>query len=196
MFIGRSLKTLATAAVVAGLSFSAARANDFAPQIEGVMANQIRPWLSDPVVVEAVRRHNIETAGLSDAGIEALDRQWRGEVASGGGPLIDRVLGNPLSAFLKARKAASNDLYAEIFVMDSRGLNVGQSDVTSDYMQGDEEKWRRTFLSGPEAVFIDQVEFDSSSGQFQSQLNATIADPATGLAIGAITVGIHVEKLN
>lgn len=80
--------------------------------------------------------------------------------------------------------------------MDAKGLNVGQSDVTSDYMQGDEDKWQKTYPVGPDAVFIDEVEFDDSSGQFQSQANATVTDPATGQAIGAITLGINVEKLN
>ena len=79
--------------------------------------------------------------------------------------------------------------------MDNKGLNVGQSDVTSDYWQGDEAKWKKTFLVGPNAVFIDKVEEDESTQQFQSQVSLSIVDPATNIVIGAITIGIDVEVL-
>ena len=79
--------------------------------------------------------------------------------------------------------------------MDAKGLNVGTSDVTSDYMQGDEGKWQKTYLVGPDATFIDEVEFDESSKTFQSQVSTTVVDPATGKAIGAVTIGMNVEKL-
>ena len=196
MTFGRYLKQLGLAATVVVFSAGAASANDFADQITDALNNQIRPWLGDPVVVEAVKAQNAETSGLSDADIEALDQQWRAEAETGSGPLIDKVLGNKLSAFLKEKKEAADGLYSEVFVMDAKGLNVGQSDVTSDYMQGDEAKWQKTYPVGPDAVFIDDVEFDDSSGQFQSQVNATVVDPATGQPIGAITIGINVEKLD
>ena len=196
MAFARYLKSLGLAAVVSGALAAPAAANDFAAQIIDVLNNQIRTWATDPVVVAAVKAQNAETGGLSEGDIDTLDKQWRAEASAGSGPLIDSVLTNQLSAFLKEKKVASDGLYSEIFVMDAKGLNVGQSDITSDYMQGDEDKWQKTYPVGPDAVFIDDVEFDDSSGQFQSQVNATIADPATGQAIGAITVGINVEKLN
>jgi len=79
--------------------------------------------------------------------------------------------------------------------MDFKGLNVGQSAVTSDYMQGDEAKWQKTYQAGADALFIDEVEFDDSTQSFQTQMSATVVDPATGEAIGAITIGVNVEKL-
>ena len=80
--------------------------------------------------------------------------------------------------------------------MDNKGLNVGQSDVTSDYWQGDEAKWKKTFLVGPDAVFIDKVEEDESTQQFQSQVSLSIVDPTTKNVIGAVTIGIDVEVLH
>lgn len=171
------------------------RANDFAPQIETVFANQIRGWLSEPVVVDAVKAQNSETAGYDAARIDTLDKTWRTEAEAGSGPLIESVLGNDLSAFLKRKKEEADGLFSEIFVMDAKGLNVGQSDVTSDYMQGDEAKHQKTFGAGPDAMFVDEVEFDDSSQTFQSQISHTIVDPADGSAIGAITVGVNVERL-
>jgi hypothetical protein len=99
------------------------------------------------------------------------------------------------SKILKRLKAAHPDTVTEVLVMDNRGLNVGQSDVTSDYMQGDESKWQKTYAVGAGAIFIDEVEFDESTQKFQSQISATISDPATGEPIGAITVGLNIESL-
>lgn len=172
-----------------------AQANDFAPQITKELNERIKPWLSDPALVAAVKAQNARTAALAAPDIDKLDKQWRAEAKAGSGPLVDEVRGNALSNFLKAKKAASGGLYSEIFVMDAKGLNVGMSDTTSDYMQGDEGKWKKTYPVGPDAMFIDEVEFDDSSKAFQSQVSATVVDPATGKPIGAITIGINVEKL-
>jgi len=79
--------------------------------------------------------------------------------------------------------------------MDAKGLNVGQSDPTSDYWQGDEAKWQKTFSAGADAVFVDEVEQDESTQQLQSQASFTISDPETGEPIGAATAGINLEML-
>jgi hypothetical protein len=170
-----------------------ARATDFEPQIKAFSESSVKAWLSDPAVIAAIKAQNGETSGYDAAKIDALDKQWRAEAKAGGGDLVNKVAGNSLSAWLKGKKDEAGGKIAEIFVMDAKGLNVGMSDTTSDYMQGDEGKHQKTFGAGADAVFIDEVEFDESSGAFQSQLSATISDG--GSPIGAITVGVNVEKL-
>ncbi|MCR9175531.1 MAG: hypothetical protein NXI19_05955 [Alphaproteobacteria bacterium] len=193
---GLKLAGLLVAGAIAGSVFTtSAYANEFAPQIETVFKEQVKSWLSDPAVVDAIKAQNATTASYDDAKIEELDQTWRAEAKAGGGDLVSATLGNALSAFLKGKKDASGDIFSEIFVMDAKGLNVGQSDVTSDYMQGDEGKFQKTFGVGPDAMFIDEVEFDDSSQTFQSQVSHTIVDPADGKAIGAITLGVNVENL-
>ncbi|MBB4267156.1 hypothetical protein [Roseospira visakhapatnamensis] len=186
---------VAVVAIAVAVSPGLAMANEFRPQIERLMADQIEPWLTEPTVIAAIKAQNVEHAGISAETIQALDTQWQQEAAAGSGPLIDAVLGNPLSAFLTEKKQALDGTVSEIFVMDNVGLNVGQSDVTSDYWQGDEAKWQKTYAAGPGEHFIDDVEFDDSAEAFLSQVSATIVDPETGEAIGAITVGVNVEKL-
>jgi hypothetical protein len=81
--------------------------------------------------------------------------------------------------------------------MDNHGLNVAQSAVTSDFWQGDEDKWQQSYGdgTGDGAVHISEVEFDESTGVFQSQVSLPIKDPATGKLIGAITFGVNVQSL-
>ena len=164
-------------------------------QIRNVIETNVQQWLGDPVVVEAIKAQNAKHGCLSQSYIDRMDKQWRAETKSGNGKLIDSVLSNSLSAHLKGVKPGSSGLFTQIFVIDNKGLNVGQSDVTSDYWQGDEAKWKNTFLAGAGAVFIDEVEFDESTQQYQVQTSVAIADPASNEVIGAVTIGMNVEFL-
>ena len=191
------MKHLLRAAVVAALVAlpMAADAGPHDAQIREIVETNVKQWLSDPVVAESIKAQNGKHVSLSQAAIDRMDKQWRAETKSGGGPLIDETLGNSLSAHLAGVKASNSGLFTEIFVMDNKGLNVGQSDVTSDYWQGDEAKWKNTFLAGAGALFIDEVEFDESSQQYQVQTSVAIIDPASNQVIGAVTIGINVEML-
>ena len=164
--------------------------------IRALVEKSMRAWSQDPIVIAAVKEQNQRHAKLTQAEIDTLDKQWRAEVKAADKPLIKKTMDNALSTYLKKVEAESKGLYTEIFVMDDKGLNVGQSDVTSDYWQGDEDKWQKTFLVGADAVFVDKVEKDESSQQLQSQVSFAIVDPETKRVIGAVTVGVNVEGLD
>lgn len=189
------LTTFIAVTLLALGTISSAHANDFAPQIEEFVAKQVTPWLSDKTVVDAIKAQNAAHVSLDAAKIDAMDKDWRAQAKAGGGALTEKLLGNALSTFLKAKQADSKGLISEVFVMDNKGLNVGQSGMTSDYMQGDEAKWQKSYGAGAGATFLDEVEFDESSKSFQSQVSVTISDPADGKPIGAITIGVNVENL-
>lgn len=188
---------LAGVAVSSALAFShAAYAEEphVAPVKDYVNAN-VMPWLSDPAIIEAIKAQNVANASLDQAGVDALDGQWRAEVDASSRPLIDKVVGSDISKFLAARKQEAGGMITEAFVMDNKGLNVGQSDPTSDYWQGDEDKWQKSFGGGAGAVFVDEVEKDESTQTLQTQASIAISDPASNEVIGAITVGIDVSGL-
>lgn len=152
-------------------------------------------WINNAVVVNAVKAQNAKNASLTQAEIDKMDKQWMAETKASAKPMIDAVLGNELSKYLKKVEADSQGLITEIFVMDDKGLNVGQSEVTSDYWQGDEAKWQKTFKVGPDAVHISDVSQDESTQRFQSQLSLPVVDPDTKKVIGAVTIGLDVENL-
>jgi hypothetical protein len=195
----RILTPLTAALTVLGISVAihapAMAANDYEQQVRSVVVPKVQAWLADTAVVAAVSAQNQSHSGLTQSQVDKMDKEWRSETSAGGGALISAVLGNELSKYLAGVKNDGRGIYTEIFVMDNKGLNVGQSDVTSDYWQGDEDKWKKTYLVGPDAVFIDEVEFDESTQTFQSQLSLPVVDPATGETVGAVTVGVNVDML-
>jgi hypothetical protein len=87
---------------------------------------------------------------------------------------------------------ASAPYYAEIFVMDNQGANVAMSDKTSDYWQGDEAKFIKSYNGGRGAVFVDDVKFDNSTQAYLVQISVPVKDGDK--IIGAITFGINVDK--
>jgi hypothetical protein len=150
----------------------------------------IRPWLADPILTGAIEAQNERHAHITIAEIDKLDA---GFIERTDKKLIYSTMNNPLATFLHDKKTAADGTIFEIFVMDNKGLNVAQTDPTLDYMQGDEAKFQKTFLAGPDAVFIDAVAPDD--GVNVSQANMTIKSSKTGRAIGAVTIGVAVDKL-
>ncbi|MFC7334536.1 hypothetical protein [Rhodocista pekingensis] len=165
------------------------------PLVEKYLKEEATAIAADPRVIAAVKAANVEHAALDDAAIQALDRQWRQEAKVGTGPLVTGLLARPVSAALRDYQAKSLGLMAEIFVISAKGLNVGQTGVTSDYFQGDEPKWQETFPKGPGALLVEDPNFDESVNTFVSTASITIADPATGAAIGVLTVNIDLGRL-
>ncbi len=170
----------------------------FDPEIDAAarlyVARHVSQWLSDAIIIESVTSQNRLHADLTQADIDEMDRQWQ-EQSMGGGPLVDTVLGNELSIHLRDIERRANGLITEIFVMDNQGLNVGLSSLTSDYWQADEDKWRKSYLAGPRAVFVDEVDLDESSQRYQTQVSVPVVSPDSGKVIGAVTVGIDAEGL-
>ncbi|OHD14785.1 MAG: hypothetical protein A2086_13885 [Spirochaetes bacterium GWD1_27_9] len=108
---------------------------------------------------------------------------------------MNEVLTNECGKFLKSKQDKSNNLYSEIFGMDFQGCVVGESNKTSDYWQGDEDKFSKSFNNGMGAIFVDQVKFDESSQTYSVQISLPIVDTKTKKVIGAITIGINMDNL-
>lgn len=162
--------------------------------ITDAMIQDIREWLANPVVGLSINSQNKLRENMSQDEIDAADTQWRAEREADDQPLVAGILTNPLSSYLTQIQARSGGLYAEIFVMDAVGLNVGQSSITSDFWQGDEAKFQNTYPNGPDAVFIDEAEYNEDSDTWRSQLNLTMSD-ANRQPIGAVTIEVNLNEL-
>ncbi|ASY62382.1 hypothetical protein SJ05684_c09200 [Sinorhizobium sojae CCBAU 05684] len=193
----KSLASLlvATAALIATVPAPALAEGEHVASVTEYVEATVKPWLSDAAVIEAIKAQNATNANLSQGDIDALDNKWRAEIEGNDKPMIDGVLGSALSKFLKGKQEEAGGLVTEVFVMDAKGLNVGQSDVTSDYWQGDEAKFQKSFGAGPDAIYVDEAEKDESTQMLQAQASVTIKDPQSGEAIGAITVGVNLDSL-
>ena len=178
------------------IASSASAQNINTASINEQFINDIRAWISTPVVNISVDAQNKKYGKISQADVDELDQMWRAEEGSSGNepkPLIAATLNNPLSIYLTQVQAASGGLYTEIFVTDRNGLNVGQSAITSDFWQGDEAKFQKTYDVGPNAIFIDEPEFHEGTQTWRAQINLTVTT-LSGQSIGAATIEVNLTE--
>lgn len=187
------MKTLFLAALIA-LPAPLLAAEDHAAAMNEYYMAKIAPWAQDAALIAAITAQNATTGAYDQAKIDALDAQWQAEVGTAGSALIDGVVKNAAADLLRQRIEASGGELTEAFITDARGLNVAASATTSDYWQGDEDKFTKVFPA-PDGKFFSEIEIDESTQIYQAQISVTITDPATGAAIGTLTVAVDAEAL-
>ena len=193
------LKKIFSATAVVLLTCNLTSAQTIRPNINALLTpklmSEIREWAINDIVTISINAQNKRLNNLDQAAIDKLDKQWRAERESEDKPLIAATLSNPLSSYLTRIQAQSLGLYFEIFVMDQNGLNVGQSSITSDFWQGDEDKFQKTFSVSSDAVFVDEPEWDEGAGVWRGQVSFTLADKESSAAIGSITIELNLTEL-
>jgi hypothetical protein len=169
------------------------------PDVKGLVTDavikDIQAFLKNDIVTVAIDAQNKRLSKLTQAEIDAADKQWVEEREADDKPLIAATLSNPLSVYLNRIQGRSLGLYAEIFIMDQNGLNVGQSSITKDFWQGDEDKFQKTFQVSKDAIFIDEAEWDDEAKIWRAQVNFTLTDPSGATPIGAATVELNLTEL-
>lgn len=182
-------KLIALMTVVTLLTSAAMALAEEAPQkIKDLAQTKLAAIGKEPVIIAAVKAENAKGKTLDQ--VKAQDEKWRNTpgIADEMKAIMDSECGRFLQGIQK-----SELFYSEIFVMDNLGANVAMTDKTSDYWQGDEAKFQKSFNNGAGAVFVDEVKFDESSQAYLVQISVPVLDNEK--AIGAITFGIDVDKV-
>lgn len=178
-----------------GLAWSAQAAD---PNVDAAVRKAVsrdaQPWLAEPAVVDAVKAQNAQHKGLDQAKIDEMDNQWKAAAKSSANPMYDKVASNAVSKHLKDIKARSNGKIAEILLMDNRGLNVAQTDSTSDYWQGDEPKWQKVYTGGSD-VYMTEPEKDEKSNALVTEVSVPVVDPASKEKVGVAMIVLDTNKL-
>lgn len=157
---------------------------------------KVAGWMASPVIQDALAVGNDAHAALSEAEIIDLDTLWRAQIELTDSPLINQVMSGPASDYLRQLVADSQGAIAEIILMDNRGLNAAISTVTSDFWQGDEDKFQQTYDlgGGGGSIHAGDVELDESSGMYVVQVSVPMVD-AAGELVGAATFSLDAERL-
>lgn len=147
----------------------------------------IESWGKDPAIVREVAAENAR--GMTASEIQTIDKAW---MSGGEADRAAKLQSNACASHLKALISAKAG-FNESFVMDNQGANVCMTDRTSDFWQGDEAKWQKSFNGGKGATFVDQPRYDVSAKAILVQVSVPVMDG--GAAIGAITVGLNTKAL-
>jgi len=137
------------------------------------------------VILAALRAANIRNRSLSAADVMKIESEWRS--ASADDSIVTSRIDGPCSALL-AKFVASHVKFAEVFVTDRHGLNVCQSQKTTDYEQADEKWWVEA--SAATQPTHGKLEHDLSADAIGVAIYIPILEPGTqtlmGLAKGLV----------
>lgn len=153
-----------------------------APRIEG-----LKFLTKNGMLLQAIREQNREERSLDD--IKKIDDEWK----AGSSPLIKELQENKAGSFLKNIIIQQADVYSEAFLTDAQGANVAAFPATSDYWQGDEEKFTASFNGGEGKVFIGPMEMDESTNAHAVQISVPME--YNDEAIGVLVIGVKVSVL-
>lgn len=163
-------------------------------EIKRLVLPQLYRWLNNPLIQKTLIEQNSKHSTLNTDLITLLDEQWLTEIENNQYHKIKQILANPLSKFLRVKQQQANDLYTELFITDKLGLNAAMSQPTSDYWQGDENKYAQTLGKVNGSIYIDDIKYDDSTKKFQSQISIAIKSAEGDHSLGMLTVGVDVEK--
>ena len=143
---------------------------------------------ADAVIAKAVKAENAKGKSLTQ--IKDMDKKWM--ATPGVADFMKALIENECGRRLKEIRNSA-PYFEEIFVMDNQGANVCMTGKTSDYWQGDEDKFIKSFNGGRGAVDISDLKFDDSTQAYIVQVSVPVT--SGGKAIGAITFGINPDRM-
>ncbi|MBH0088271.1 cache domain-containing protein [Pseudoalteromonas sp. NSLLW218] len=159
-------------------------------QILDRLSSSAKTLLNLPSLVEQVQISN--ESPLSESEIKRLDQLWIKESKQVKHPDGLAMLNLPLSKVFKKWQSQFKGVVTELILTDNQGKNIAISKLTSDYWQGDENKFTKTFKQSKDFNF-DSVTYDASTHHFQVQLSFPVLDDNNS-HIGVLILGVDVEK--
>jgi methyl-accepting chemotaxis protein len=211
---GRGLESSAQAmeSGVVGATLTKA-AEDVTARIDSYVEERVKDvviWASDPLVIEAAVRAN----ALARA------RGWPGYPEITQDPkIIDRIEEemkasrtlNPVPAttqYLKDQLALSK-VFKEVFFTDKGGYNAAISNMTSDFVQSDEEWWVNAWTKGIDIGGTSQnpltmkksaatgarVTYDESAGVWSIAISVRIDHPRTKEPLGVMKAVLDISAV-
>ena len=150
-----------------------------------------------PSMVRSVTLANMNYEGKAEDEIKSMiatqDQQWKD-----GDPAIDDLVNMILNSVSSREINTFMKSYpdeVEVFLTDIRGLNIGMSARTGDYLQGDEGWWEKAFNNGSGAVSVSPVEYDDSSKTYGMNIGVPVRDFNGEQVIGVLRGTVNVTAL-
>lgn len=177
---------------LATLTVTAAAQDDIKDaELENLLRVKVRTvqhMALNPLLVRAVRQQN--ASGLTPEEVTRREKAWRATKELT--PFKLSLQTSPAGRFLKGQVQRSTS-FNEAFLTDNEGANVAAFPATSDYWQGDEEKWSASFNGGDGRIFIGALKLDESTNTVAAHVSAPVLD--RGKTIGVLVVGVTVNYL-
>lgn len=152
----------------------------------------IKSEIQQDIVLEAVRESNSSHKNTQPSEIQALDAEWRNTEGTAG--MISEFLTNPCAIHLQEIQKREQG-FSEIFVTNKYGLNVCQTNKTSDFYQADEDWWLEGFATGKGREFFGVIEYDDSAHSEAISIYVPVMNLTSGHAIGVTKAVVALDQI-
>ncbi len=180
---------------------SAARSIDILDEVERKVRDQTLNWIAytqNANLQQRLLQSNLEFEAMPDveAEIDLRDAAWRIQTPENPYPLSVQLIQNAQSNELRRRIAAldsghESSIFPEVFLTNRLGVNIAQTNTTSDYRQNDETWWQKAYSEG---VHIAEVGFDESAQSRSIEICLRVDDEA-GNGLGVMKVVYNIKDL-
>jgi hypothetical protein len=141
----------------------------------------------DAQLVAFVSRDNANPVNVEK--LRALDKRWQAN--DNIEDFVKALMSNPVSARLQKQIAAYKYI-PEGFIMNAQGTIVGETNRTSTYWKGEQEKFTAAYNGGSGALWFGKLAYDESTKTNGVQISVPVMK--AGKAIGAICFTINVDE--
>jgi len=162
-------------------------------------AEVLQAYSNDLILRETLIKSNQEFEKLSniDDYIKQRDREWVSAPKGTMTPFMEELTNNELARELKEEigfyKGESGfRIFPEIYVTNKYGVVIASTGRTSDYLQADEQWYRRA--TEEKEIWVGEVEYDESSDTFASDIVVNLYDNE-GNFLGIIKAVLNVEEV-
>jgi len=156
------------------------------PRMKSILithVGKLKIWAQDKALVNAVKEQNSKKTPLDN--IKKIDQEWvDGKVHDFAMSLQTNKAGKILT-----KSVNRNKVYVEAFLCDDQGAVVGEYPKTTDYWQGDEDKFKKSFNNGKGRIFVGKLEYDESTKTHAVQVSVPVLDNYK--TIGVLIVGLR-----
>ncbi len=132
-----------------------------------------------------------------EAYIEKKDREWKN--AKQTTTFMQNIIENSLSKEIKEEfelkefytEVYGFPIFVEVFVTNKYGVNIAQTQKTSDYYQADEEWWQKAKQKGQ---YVSEVLYDESAGMHSIEIAVPLEDKEKNF-LGVIKVVYNIKEI-
>jgi twitching motility protein PilJ len=157
-------------------------------QLDSFMLERISDvivWASAPIILQAARAaaEAHQKAGLVDLSIDEIEARFKSRKSLNISPAANRFL---------IQQIRRSSHFGEVFFTDKNGFNTALTNPTSDFVQRDENWWKKAWENG---ISVGEVEFDDSANIWSIDISVRIDDPASGRSLGVMKAVLGVSLI-
>ncbi len=182
-------------------SASAAQAHSVMEEVDRVIHSRIADWMAygdSSEVQGALQESNLHFEQMKDAQsyIDEADGAWRKVSLGSFNPLMRQTMDGDLAKTMRAKlnmleEAFGFPVFGEVFITNRYGVNIAQTNRTSDYRQDDESWWQHAKSDG---LYVAEISFDESANIFSTAICLRVKDK-NGAFIGVIKAVLNIKEV-